>query len=620
MSEFKPYIPSKSKIREFSLRAIILGLIFGVIFALANSYLGLKTGTTISASIPAAILSMAIFKLMFKNSTILENNIVQTIATMGESMAAGVIFTIPALFFLGETPSIMRVFIISSLGGILGILFMIPMRRFIIVEEHKKLPFPEGTACAEILKAGEKGKTTAFLAASSFLTAALYKVGSNILFLWDEMINWTITPFGKTEFSLDATPALMGIGFIIGPRISALLLAGGALSWWVIIPLIRMFALNKVIIFPSTVPVELMSADDIWNSYVRYIGAGAVAIGGVLSLMKIFPIVIKTLKGGFKELFSGGNTNKNTPRTDKDISLAYLILGAIAIMLMLWLIPITSLNLFTVVLLVILAFFFVALTSITVGIVGSSSNPTSGMTITTLLIVCILFVTLGWTEKAYLISAITTSCVAAVAIAIAGTTSQDLKTGFLLGATPRAQQIAEILGIFLPGLILGSTIFLLNQAYHLGSIQMPAPQAVLVSMVAKGVMSHELPYMLVIIGIIIGLVAASLDIPVLPFAMGIYLPLSLNTAIMIGGLVALYAMKHARKKEVEFRGILISSGLVGGDAFMGILIALLTILGVIPPSKTALFPTYLSLSMYLLLALFITFLAVRKKKSFKDAF
>jgi len=528
-------------------------------------------------------------------------------------MAAGVIFTIPALFFLDDPPSVLRVFALSGLGGILGILFMIPMRRYIIVEEHEVIPFPEGTACAEILKAGEKTKTPASIALVSFCIGVFYKVCTNIFFLWDEVPSWIIGRFEKAQFSIDATPALLGVGFIIGPRIAGMMLAGGALSWWVIIPLIHLFGSSELIIFPSTIAVEKMSSQDLWANYVRYIGAGAVAMGGLISLVKIAPLIFKTIHVGVKEILRGFKRAKKPIRTDRDISLGYLILGSIAIILALWLIPGLKLNLFTIILLVVLGFVFVAITSITVGLVGSSSNPTSGMTLTTLLLTSLIFAALGWTDRVYLIAAITMSCVANVAIAMAATTSQDLKAGFLVGATPRSQQIAEIIGVLLPATVLGYTIYILNDAYKLGSISMPAPQAVLMSMIAKGVIQGQLPFILVAIGIVMAIIVFLLRAPVLPFAMGVYLPLSLSTAIMVGALVAIYVNKHVKKEKDRARPLLIASGLIGGDAIMGVVIALLTILGITPAIRESFLPSYISLVMFILLAIYLATFSVKKQ-------
>lgn len=598
---------------EFTLKAVLLGLFFGLIFAIANAYLGLKTGTTISASIPAAILSMAILRVFFKRVSILENNIVQTISTVGEGLAAGIIFTIPALFFLGETPSILRIFILSALGGMLGILFMIPMRRYIIVEEHGKIPFPEGTACAEILKAGESSISSATTAIWGFLIGAIYKILSNIFMLFDELPKWTINIFKKTEFSIDTTPALLGVGYIIGTRIASLMFAGGMFSWFVLIPLIKTFGTHATI-SPSQIPIDTMSAKEIWSYYVRYIGAGTVAVGGLFSLFKIFPLIFKTFHIGFKELFSGLKSSKKVDRTDRDISMAWVILGSISIILTLWLLPITSLNLFAIIILILMGFFFVAVTSITVGIVGSTSNPTSGMTITTLLITCLLFVALGWTEKIYLIMAISLGCVVNVAICMAGTTSQDLKTGYLLGATPKMQQISEIIGILIPALALGIIVYLLNGAYHLGSEKMPAPQATLMAMIAKGVISHQLPFILVGIGIAIGIILWLCKLPILPIGMGLYLPLSLNSGIMVGGLLSQMIHKSTHLEESNKKGILIASGIIGGDACLGIIVAAFAIFGIISPDAKPIFPNWMSIAIYFMMAALFYFITIHRSK------
>lgn len=611
---FEPYIPASSHVKEFTLRATLLGMLFGFFFAVANGYLALKIGSTVSASIPAAIMSMAILKIFFKHSTVLENNIVQTIATVGEGLAAGVIFTIPALILLGDTPSVWRIFLLSSLGGILGILFMIPMRRFIIVEEHKTLPFPEGTACAEILKAGEKSHHVAIFALWGVLAAAVYKIFSNAIFLWQETVSWTFGVLKKAEFSIDGTPALLGVGYIIGPRISGYMFAGGVVAWWVIIPLIVEFGLGSTMVYPSKNPIASMGADDIWSNYVRYIGAGCLAIGGLYSLVRIFPLLYRTVHASFKELFGGYKERANLPRTQKDISLAWLLIGSLAIILFLWIFPSMPMNLLTIILLVILSFFFVAVTSITVGLVGSTSNPVSGMTITTLLITCIIFVLLGWTERLYLIAAMTMGCVSCCAICMAGTTAQDLKAGYLLGSTPLYQQIAEIIGVFIPSLALGYTIYILNQAYGIGSNVMPAPQATLMSMIVEGVISGNLPYSLVAIGVLLGFAMIILRIPVLPFALGVYLPLSLSTATMLGGLVKAYVDRKQRDELTKERGILLASGLIGGDACIGVLLAFGALAKFIPADKPGILPDWTSLAAFILLAIGLGFLTLRERK------
>ncbi len=608
----KPFITRETRIPEFTFRATLFGMILGFFFAVGNAYLALKTGTTVSASIPAAIISMAVLRSFFKNVTILENNIVQTIATVGEGMAAGVAFTIPALLFLGETPSILRTFILSLLGGLLGILLMIPMRRCIIVKEDKILPFPEGRACAEILKAGEASSTkAAILAGWGFLLGSFYRAAFDVFHWWRETPSWTFRFLHQGYFSIDTAPALLGVGYLMGFRVATPVMAGGAISWWVIIPLIQAFAGNTII-YPSTIAINLMSPEDLWSNYVRYIGAGALAVTGITSIFRIFPMLAKTLHAGLKEIFSGLKGSRHRLRADRDISLRWLVLGPLTIIFALWLLPPTSFNLFTVIILVLLAFFFVAITSITVGFIGSSFSPASGMTITILLLVCLLFLSLGWTERVHLITAVAVGCVANIAIAMAATTSQDLKTGFLVGATPRSQQIAEILGLLLPALCLGVTIALFNKAYVIGSSSMPAPQAALISMIVKGVISKSLPYGLVLIGVILGLILKFLRLPALVISLGLYLPLSLSIGIMVGGLLSRY-FKDYKKEKTEL-GILIASGLVGGDACSGVFVALLTITGLVASSgEPFLFP-FFSVIMYALLALAFVYLAKKRIK------
>lgn len=599
--------------KEFTLRAIVLGVVLGLIFGIGNAYLGLKVGTTVSASIPAAVLSMAILRTFFRQPSILENNLVQTIASVGEGLAGGVIFTVPALFMLGDQPAPSRIFILSALGGILGVLFMIPMRRYIIVKEHGKLPFPEGTACAEILKSGESKEPRALMAFIGIATGAIYKVFCGIFNLWRETPAWTITPYQKTVFSLDATPALLGVGYIIGPRIAAIIFAGGAFGWWVLIPLIKMFDIGIQSIYPGTIPVAQMTADDIWSNYIRYIGAGCVAIGGLLSLFNIAPLIWKTVHTSIQELFKAANSSK-AARTDKDISMRWLILGSVAIILTLWLLPSLPMNLMTILLLVILGFFFVAVTSLTVGIVGSTSNPVSGMTITTLLITCLIFVSLGWTDRAYLVSALTMAIVANVAICLAGTTSQDLKTGYIVGATPRYQQIAEIIGVMVPALAIGGTLYLLNQAYGFGSKALPAPQGTMMALIAKGVIEGNIPFTLVVIGVVIGLLLEVMKVPILPFAVGLYLPLSLSTPIMLGGLVTAFVKYRNKDKAVFERGVLASSGLVAGDACMGVVVALLTVAGWLNPDKKPIFGDVVTVGVFLLLALGLGWMTLHPPK------
>jgi putative OPT family oligopeptide transporter len=613
LSNFKPFVASTDRQKEFSWRAMILGVILSLFFAIGNAYLGLKVGMTISASIPAAVMSMAILRMFFRNVTILENNIVQTVAAVGEGLAAGVIFTIPALFLLGDRPSIWNIFLLSMLGGILGVLFMIPMRRYIIVQEHGVLPFPEGTACAEILKAGEKSQPNAILAVWGIGVGALYKILNSALYLWNETMSFTLKKYEGAELSMDGTPALLGVGYIIGPRISAVLFSGGALGWWVFIPLIKKFGQGSLPIFPGTIPISMMTATDVWSNYIRYIGAGAVAVGGLITLFRIAPVIRKTMVETFREIFHLFNMKKRViERTDHDISLSYLLLGSCAIIIALWVLPGFHLNIVTILLLAVLGFFFVAVTSITVGIVGSSSSPVSGMTITTLLITCLILLGLGWTDRVHLLGAITMSAVANIAISLGSTTSQDLKTGFLLGATPRSQQIAEIIGLLLPAAAMGFILYLLNDAYQFGSPILPAPQATLMALIAKGVMEQQLPIILVVVGAVLGFLVYFMRVSVLAFAIGLYLPISLSTSVMIGGIINFVFERFSKDDRSQERGILLSSGLVAGDACMGVVVALLAVLKVIPSSKEGVFNDFVSLGLFVCLSLFLGFMTYKK--------
>ncbi|PCI95072.1 oligopeptide transporter, OPT family [Candidatus Aerophobetes bacterium] len=612
--EFQPYISSQKNIKEFTPKALILGVIIGLIFGIGNAYLGLKVGITVSASIPAAVLSMTILHLFFKRVTILENNMVQTVASVGEGIAAGVIFTVPALYILGSPPPLYEIILLSLLGGMLGILFMIPMRRYIIVEEHGKLPFPEGTACAEILKSRESGKENALMAISGIILGTVYKVLSSVLNLWDETASWTIKKLGNFEIAFDCTPALLGVGYIIGPRICMTMLFGGALGWWVIIPLISMFSQGGAVIYPGTIPVDQMNAEQIWSNYVRFIGAGAIAVGGLFNMMKIFPLIKKTFLMAFIELTEKRHARRGIPRTDRDISLKWLVVGCITIILFLWLFPYFPMNFLMIVLLVILGFFFAGVTSITVGIVGSSSCPASGMTITTLLITCAIFVALGWTERVYLIAALTMSIVINITIALASTTSQDLKTGYLLGATPKAQQIGEMIGMILPAIALSFTVFLLNEAYGFGSRQMPAPQGTLMALIAKGVISGDIPYTLVFIGAVIGVIVAILGLPILSVAIGLYLPISLSTGVFLGGLLALIMARFGKSETTQRRGILASSGLVAGDACTGVVVAGLIAFAGMNSAAKPLFPMYVGLTMFVILSIVIGWICVKPPK------
>ncbi|MEA3307829.1 MAG: oligopeptide transporter, OPT family [Elusimicrobiota bacterium] len=625
---FKPYVASDKQMKEFTLRAVIIGIGLGVVFGAGNAFLGLKVGMTVSASIPAAVVSMALLRSFFRGGTILENNIVQTVASTGESLAAGVIFTIPAMFLLGYNPSIFMIFWLTLLGGVLGVLFMIPLRRYLIVKEHGKLPYPEGTACAEILKVGEEGGGKAWYIVFGGLLGGAYKFLMSGVHLWESIPGWTLNFYQRAIVNLEATPALLGVGFIIGPRIAAVMLAGGALGWWVIIPMIKMFAAGSAIaIYPSDIAIAQMNSDDIWSNYVRYIGAGAVAFGGLVGLVKSGPIIMRSFKLGFSEITKGFSHRKGILRTADDLPMSWVIFGAAAIILLLWMTPGLGINIVAVGLVVLLGFFFVTVASLTVGLVGSSSNPVSGMTITALLITCLLFVFFGWTEKIHMIAAMTVGAVICIAICIAGDTSQDLKTGYLLGATPKYQQLAEILAVLVPAVAMGGVLYLLHSTYGIGGSELPAPQATLMAMVVKGVMSNTLPWTLIIFGMMIAAVVELMGIGSLPFAIGLYLPVSLSTPIMVGGLVSLFVSKmsvnknqtteekHKAKQETMDRGILVASGLVAGDALMGILIAILAAAGLIAIKDVVpMFGSGVGLTIFMFVAIALGVAALKKLK------
>ncbi|MEO0225392.1 MAG: oligopeptide transporter, OPT family [candidate division WOR-3 bacterium] len=579
--EFSPFIPAEKSVSEFTIRAIVLGSILAIVFGLANAYLGLKVGMTVSASIPAAVISMAILRGIFKTGTILENNIVQTIGSSGESLAAGVIFTIPAFFMWNFFPSSWTIIIISLLGGFLGILFMIPLRRYLIVQEHKTLPYPEGTACAEILEAGDTGGTRARIVFSGVGLAALYKFLMSGLKLWKETPGWLIKNFKGLEIGLDATPALLGVGFIIGPRIASFMLAGAVLGYLVISPLIAFIGSHLTIpIPPAPDPIAILSPAEIRSYYIRYIGAGGVAVGGLLSLIRACPVVYHCFKAGFLEMTKGFKLlpDKDLRRTDKDLPMPVVIAGSILIAVILFLIPQTKINLIGALLVIAFSFFFVTVASRIVGIVGSSSSPVSGMTIATLLVTSLIYAAFGWKGLPGMIGAMSIGSVVCIAICMAGDASQDLKTGFLVGATPYYQQIAEFLGVLIPCFFMGGVLMLLHRTMVIGSDRLPAPQATLMSFVVKGVLTGTLPWTFVILGILIGFAVELLGISALPFAIGLYLPFSLSAPIMVGAIINLVissSVKPEMAKSCEERGILFSSGLVAGDALVGVIIAFL---------------------------------------------
>lgn len=583
-SEFKPYIPADKITPEFTITSILTGIILAIVFGAANAYLGLRVGMTISASIPAAVIAMGITRIIFKKNSILESNMVQTIGSAGESVAAGAIFTMPALFLwakegLIEQPSILTISLITLCGAILGVLFMIPLRNSIIVQEHGTLPYPEAQACAEVLLAGEKKGSTAKAVFSGMGIAALFKFIVDGLKAAMGAIVVPLKSF-KTEFSAEIYPAVLGVGYICGFKISSFLFAGGLLAWFVMIPLIVAFGGNTVL-FPSTISVaELYAAGGagaIWSQYVRYIGAGALAAAGIISLVKSLPLICKTFASAIKGL-KGTDSSGSNERTSQEISIKAVIIGIFITAMAIWLLPPLQAGIVSAILIVVFGFFFATVSSKMVGLVGSSNNPVSGMAIATLLISTILLKISGDTGAHGMVSAITIGSIICVIAAIAGDTSQDLKTGYLLGATPKKQQIGELIGAVISALTIGGILILLNSAWGFGSKNLAAPQATLMKLVTEGVMQGNLPWSYVFIGAMCTVVFELLGLPSLAVAIGIYLPIELTATIMIGGFLRkLMDRKNKANSCENSKGVLFCSGLIAGEGLMGVLLAILTV-------------------------------------------
>lgn len=588
---FKPFVPAEKTLPEFTATSIILGIIIAVLFGGANAYLGLRVGMTVSASIPAAVISMGIIRVILKRDSVLENNMVQTIGSAGESVAAGAIFTLPALFLWANEwktafPSLLEIAIIAAIGGCLGVLFMVPLRKALIVKEHGTLPYPEGQACAEVLLAGEEGGAKAGLVFKGLGIAAVYKFIADGLKLFPSEVHYEIPAYPGAGAGADVLPALLGVGYICGTKISSYLFAGGVLGWFVLMPMIVLFGSN-IVLFPSTTQTigqiyAEMGSMGIWSNYIKYIGAGAVAAGGFISLIKSLPLIVTTFKDAIKD-FGKTSSDDNTARTDRDLPMSVILVGILAFALILWLIPIVPVNLFSALMIVVFGFFFATVSSRMVGLIGSSNNPVSGMTIATVLIASILLKLTGQTGREGMVAAIAIGAVICIIAAIAGDTSQDLKTGYIVGATPKRQQIGELIGVVASAVAIGAILYLLNAAWGYGSTQLPAAQATLMKMIVEGVMGGNLPWNLIFVGVFIGIVVEILGIPVLPFAVGLYLPIHLSVPMMIGGAIRWIIekkkdMDEAKKKSVVEDGVLFSSGLIAGEGLIGILLAVFAII------------------------------------------
>ncbi len=589
--DFKPYIPADKITPELTVTSIIMGIILAVIFGAANAYLGLRVGMTVSASIPAAVIAMGVIRVIMRKNSILESNIVQTIGSAGESLAAGAIFTLPALFLWAnegkmEKPGLLSITLIALIGGLLGVFFMVPLRNALIVREHGTLPYPEGHACAEVLLAGEEGGSNASTVFAGMGIAALFKFVIDGLKLVPGEVS--LEGAAKTYPGAIGTqiyPAVMSVGYICGPRISSYMFAGGVLSWLVLIPIIVIFG-AELVLYPGTATIgEIFAtggASGIWSTYVRYIGAGALAAGGIISLIKSLPTIIRTFGDAMKGLTKGVK-NDSIVRTEQDINLKIVLIAIAVLTLAVWLVPAIPVSLVGAIIVVIFGFFFATVSSRMVGLVGSSNNPVSGMAIATLLIATLILKLLGEAGASGMQAAIAIGSIICIVSAIAGDTSQDLKTGYLLGSTPKKQQIGELIGVVASALAIGATLYLLDGAWGFGSAELGAPQATLMKMVIEGIMGGNLPWGLILIGVFIAIVVEVIGIPVLPFAIGVYLPVQLNACIMIGGLVRFFfdRMKESdKKKGIISNGVLFCSGMIAGEGLVGILLAILAIFNV----------------------------------------
>ena len=593
---FKPYISAGKVLPEFTVTSILMGIILAVVFGAANAYLGLKVGMTVSASIPAAVISLGVIRVIMKKNSILESNMVQTIGSAGESLAAGAIFTMPALFLWAEEgkidmPGYLEITLIALFGGILGVLFMIPLRKALIVEEHGILPYPEGMACAEVLLAGEEGGSNASTVFAGMGLGAAFKfIVDGLKIVPSDITTPNIKGYAG-QIGVEIYPALIGVGYICGPSISSYMFAGGIIAWLVLIPAVVFFGgsidfatLGNTGLAGQTIAevYEANGASAIWSNVIKYVGAGAIATGGVISLLKSLPLIIKTFAGAMKSLKNtSGGTNV---RTDRDMKMP-VVLGIILIVIILiWLVPSVPVSLLGAFLIAIFGFFFATVSSRMVGLIGSSNNPVSGMAIATLLISTFVLKATGNTGMAGMTGAIAIGSIICVIAAIAGDTSQDLKTGFIVGATPAKQQVGELIGVVASGFAIAGVMSLLNKAWGFGSAEIPAPQATLMKMIVEGIMDAKLPWVLVFMGVFLALALEVLRVPVMPFAIGLYLPIYLSCGIMVGGVVRLFLDKkkeaEAKKKEMISNGTLYCAGMIAGEGLVGILMAVLAIIKV----------------------------------------
>ncbi len=615
-TEFVPYVSPEKSLPELTLLACALGILLAIVFGAANAYLGLKIGMTVSASIPAAVISMGILRGLFRRNSILENNIVQTMTTAGEAIGAGAVFTLPALFLWDLSPGQAMIVFIVLTGGFLGVFMMVPLRRLLIVNEHHTLPYPEGTACAEVLKTGDTGGRNARLVAGGFLAGGLVKALGDGFKLFKTEVETQIANFKNAVIGIDTYPALLGVGYIIGPRIAGQMLAGGLLGWLVLIPMISFFgAGSKDTIFPAEAPIAELDAWGLWQGYITYIGAGAVAMAGLITMVKTLPTLIRSIRDTARSAREYRLSGQALARTDQDIPLKWVGLGVLVVVIVLAFAPVTNVGVVGALSIAVFGFLFVAVASRIVGIVGSSSSPVSGMTIATILIVTFLFKISGMSGMDGMVAALTVGAVVCTALAVAGDISQDLKTGYLVGGTPWKQQLAMMIGVVASGLVIGAVLVILDQAYEMGSKELLAPKAVLMKTIIEGMMQGNMAWDLIFLGAAIAVVIEFLGLNSLVVAVGVYLPVHVSTPIIIGGavrwLVDFFTKDEGLRRLRKDAGVLFASGLIAGESLIGVVIAVLIVAGVPIPESPVSEKGWISCAVFLAVALLLWYIARR---------
>jgi OPT family oligopeptide transporter len=631
--ELAPYVKPDQTVAEFTLKAVLLGSLFGIFFGCSTTYLALKAGLTVTASIPIAVISITLGRALLK-TTILENNIIQTAGSAGESIAGGVVFAIPGFLFLSPNPDgisigeayfdYLTIFTLAAFGGMMGTLMMIPLRRSLIVKEHGILPYPEGTACASVLQAGEKGGVFARTAFIGMAVAFVYAVMQKLLHVFAEIPAYVTSQASKYWPSAatrgEITPEYLGVGYIIGPKISGVLVAGSVLAWWAITPLLATL-INYDVIAGDLVDLGYLQdvatpggpgawdpsthtfgsiADAIYRAYIRQIGAGAVAAGGFITLIKTLPTIVSSFRDSMKSLRKEKEGIAVVSRTERDLSMNFVLIGCAVLVLLVAILPSSIIpgtgffqKMFIGILIIIFGFFFVTVSSRIVGLVGTSNSPISGMTIATLMGTCLLFTSIGWSGKVYEPMALVVGAMICIAAANGGGTSQDLKTGYIVGATPKYQQFALFIGAIVSSVAIGWVIQVLDTPtpemlaqglkHAIGSDEYPAPQATLMATLDRGILSGTLPWQFIMVGVFIAVTMELCGIKALAFAIGLYLPLSTTLPIFIGGAIkGIVDWRAERRKEaVEegdlSRGSLFATGLIAGGALTGVVVAILSV-------------------------------------------